>query len=105
MRFYQIEIAEKVKTRMGVSPLMAIAEKVAEIVNASGRSGISTRQVGRVFFQFRNLEKMEREMVLYRLKTDHNIVELPVKPKGAGRPTDRLFHNDFAPEKKSRRED
>lgn len=104
MRFYQIEMAENVKTRMGVSPLMAIAEKVAEIVNAAGRSGITTRDVGQQFFQFRNLEKMEREMVLYRLKTDHNIVELPVKPK-TGRTSMRLINTDFAPEKRSRRED
>ena len=105
VRFYQVEMAENVKTSIGVSPMMAIAEKVAEIVKDAGQSGVTARSVGQQFFQFRNLEKFDKEMVMYRLKTDHNIIELPVKDGKAGRPTDKLYCAEFAPLKRVRREE
>jgi len=104
VRFYTRDMAENVKLKMGASPLMEIADKVASIVASHGTKGITARDIGHNFAAFRNLEMHEKEMVLYRLRNDHDIIDLQIttnsKGSKGGRPTTRFFLNELAPSNK-----
>lgn len=96
--FYTKEMVENVQKMMGSSPIIRIAEQVAEMIEGSADKGMSIGELPRRSALFAKLEKRESEEVIYRLQTRHQIVQMrkPTSAKG-GKPTLKFYHVKHAP--------
>lgn len=99
VRFYTMEMVENAQKMMGAGPLVRLAEHLAESIMQAGAKGMSVREMRDESATFRNLNIRDREEVLTRLKSDHEIVT-PKPPEGSrGRPTLRFIHVKFTRKK------
>ncbi len=97
VRFYTLETVENAKSKMGATPIVRITEHLAVEIERAGRKGVSQRDMGRISYEFRKLDKRSQEEVIYALTTHHDIAQAKVKASGdrGGRPSLRYVHIDY----------
>ena len=96
VRFYTLETINNAKSKMGATPIVRITEHLAVEIERAGRKGVSQRDMGRISYEFRKLDKRSQEEVIYALTTHHDIAQAKVKAGGdrGGRPSLRYVHSD-----------
>ena len=104
VRFYTLEMAEAAKTQIGSNSFVRLAEFFAEFVYDAGEKGATIRELARANSEFNGYNIRERNEILARLKTDHDIGQYVSQGK-RGPKTELFIHADFAPKNKRRGRD
>lgn len=96
VHFYTSETISNAKSKMGATPIVRITEHLAVEIERAGRKGVSQRDMGRISYEFRKLDKRSQEEVIFALTTHHDIGQAKLKASGdrGGRPSIRYVHID-----------
>lgn len=95
VRFYTMEMVGNAQKMMGAGPTARIADHLAELVIASGSTGLAIRDFVRRSVEFKNLDERGVNEVIFRLANAHDIHAVMPKSKKGGRPTKYFKHRDF----------
>lgn len=95
VRYHTMEMVENVKRMMGASPIIRIAEHLADIITSAGRKGLRQSDIIRMSVEFARLDKRGQDEVIHRLTNQHEIVLVKAKKEGRGRPSMRYVHADY----------
>lgn len=97
--FYAMETVRATQDMMGSSPIIRIAEHLAQVIEDSGKTGAMLRDLQRKSADFKRLSQRDTDEVLYRLTTRHRVVapKVDVKSVKGGRPTSKFYHINYAP--------
>lgn len=98
IRYYQVAMVDESMKRIGASPMVRLADRMAELITDRADRGLRLRDAAREIGAFRALEPRDRDALVSRLETDFDIVRRRIKTKG--RPTEILFASQFAPDPK-----
>ena len=104
VRFYTNEMAEAARTKIGSNAFVRLAEFFADFVYDAGEKGATIRELARSNSEFNSYNIRDRNEILNRLKTDHNIGQYVSQGK-RGPKTELFIHADFAPKNKRRGRD